>query len=385
MTIQQTVKTATMDTKELHETLQKVNRIKQRRDLPIYSNAYAEFANGKATLTTTDLERVIRIRIDSTNSESFSTLLPRKLIEKFLHGANGKVSITQDKPAQVTLSRNGIGDLKLTVPKAGDFPLSPMPDNLEWHSLDGKWFCSMLRIVSAYCDTEAVGKRLILKGIACNDGAIAAADGFRLALLRDSRLAFGLGDKQAIIPLDTISLILKLFRKEETLGIAFETIKETNLGVEREVSKRIYLKSSNVTLASEVIQGTYPDYEQLVPKSFNFKVSFSAPLMFQRLSMIDAEAIGSNIVRYTFGTSEHGEQICSLTSHSEDECDYHLSCPVKFNREGAKIAFAHRYILEAIKPFSLCNLEITSPASPGKITGDIEGLSVIIQPMFVQW
>jgi len=378
-------KSATMDTRELRESLQRVNCIPRHRELTVLTPAMIEFAHRKAIITTTDLERVIKTEINSTNSEDFSILLPRKTTEKFLTGNNGKVSITQDDNHQLsTLCRDGIGDLNLITPAITDFPpLPPMPDNLEWHSIDSKWFCSMLRIVSTACASEL--SRPVLSGVAFNDGKIAAADGFRLIVFRDNRLAFGLDEKQAIIPLETTILMNKLFRKEETIEISFKSKEETSLGTTRVTPTNVYFKSGNTLMSSTLIQGNYPAYEKLIPDQFNCKASFSAPLLAQRLKMIDDVAINSGIIRYIFETSELGEQVCSLSATIEDESKYHLSCPVKFEGSEVKIAFNYKYVMEALKPFSMCALEITAPSAPGKLTGDIEGLIVVIMPMFVQW
>lgn len=187
MTIKVATQKATMDTEKLRESLQKVNFIKPYRQLPVLSNALAEFSNGKAILTTTDMERAIKVEIDSTNTEQFSALLPRKTTEKFLIGGNGKVGITIDKrPNRVVLSRDGIGNLNLTTLPIADFPKIPQPENLTWQKLDAKWFCRMIGIVAIACASEL--SRPVLTGIACNDGKIAATDGFRLHSFKDNRL-----------------------------------------------------------------------------------------------------------------------------------------------------------------------------------------------------
>ncbi len=371
-----TTKTATMDTWEFSKALQRANILKHTTtSLPTLAYALIEFANNKAIITTTDMERAIRIIVKSSNSDTFSTLLPRTTTIKFLHGADGDISISQgSSETKLILSRKDIGDLNITTLKVADFPLVPqIPDNLEWHTLDGKWFCSMVKIIAIACAEEQ--SRPVLTGIACNDGAIAAADGFRLHVLKDSRLAFGLGGKQAIIPTETIQVLGKLFGKEETLEVGFE------LGM----TQRVHFRSGDVTLTSQLIQGHYPNYQQLIPNKFDCKVSFSTPLMSQRLNMIDDKINPSGIVRFSIETTKKQEQVCSIVSLIEDEDSYHFSCPVKYGGDVAKIAFNLRYMLDAIKPFSLCNMEITSPFSSGKFTGDIEGLIIVVMPMFVQW
>lgn len=383
MTVKVATKTATMDTKELREALQKVNYLKLTKQLPILSYIHTEFANGKATLTSTDLERAVRIEIDSTNTETFSVMLPKKTTEKFLHGANGKVKLEVGNiHGNVTLSREGLGDFKIYVPKVEDFPPIPQANNLIWQKLDGKWFCRMLGILATACATEV--SRPVLNGVCCSEGKMASADGFRLVYLNDKRLTFGLEDKKAIIPLETILLLKRIFAKSDTIQVAFD--KELN-GVKREFLTQVYFKSNDALIISQLTQGTYPNYEQLVPQTFTCKVSFSSPLLMQRLQMIDEKALTSGIVRYDFRRKEEtGEHELLLIAKNEEDYYYLLSMPVKIESEDAgKIAFQYKYVVDAIKPFSMCNLELTSPSSPGKFTGDIEGLSITVMPMLVQW
>lgn len=379
MTTDIKIKTATMDTTELREALRNANILKRKRSLPVLSYDLIEFHNGKAVIISTDLERAIRVEINSTNSDIFSILLPKTTTEKFLVGNNGQINIKQGrKPDIVTLSRDGIGEATIPTQLARDFPTNPnIPDNIEWHSIDTKWLFSMMRIIATACAAEE--SRPILTGVACNDGKIAATDGFRLYALRDDRLAFGLGEKQAIIPFETIALADRLFRKYDKVAIAFELSSLENTPI------RVHFKSGNISMSSQLIQGSYPQYEKLIPENFRCKATFSAPLLSQRLNMIDEASINSRTVRYAFKTLDKGEQVCSITATIEDDGKYNLTCPVKFEGEEARIAFNHKYLSNALKPFSMCNLEITSESSPGKLTGDIEGLIIMIMPMFVQW
>jgi len=376
MTIKIVTKSATLDATKLREALQKVNYLKIDEASPVLAFVKVEFAKGKVTLITNNLEQIVMVDIAGVSNEAFAILLPGKTTKKFLSGANGSVSITQKRETQVSMSRDGIGKINLTTLEESSFPSQPIPWlNLEWHTLDSKWFCLMLRIVGMACALE--DSRPVLSGISCKDGEMAAANGFRLIALKDSRLAFGLGGKQAIIPLKTAILIQKLFAETETLEVAFEDKEET--------VERVYIKSGNVLMLAQLIIGTFPNYDQLIPKTFKCRASFSAPLLAQRLSMIDGENLNSGIVRYRISALGTGEQVCSISAGNEEDFEYKLSCPVTFDGDEAKIAFAYKYILEAAKLFSIVNMEITSPSSLGKFTGDIEGLVIMVMPMFVQW
>lgn len=371
---------ATMSIENLRDALQKVSLIKGKK-LPVLSNALLEFADGKAKLAATDSERAVVVEIDSTNDGMSPILLPIKTTTRFAQGANGNVVIEVGKsPQKVSLSREGVGDFNLTVSPTKDFPPMPHADNLEWHTLDAKWFCQMLRIVAIACSKKE--NRPVLTGVSFKDGAIVAVDGSRLVVLRDKRLTFGLGDKQIIVPLDTVNIIPRLFAKETSLEISYE-VGQTNPDIQR-----VYFRAGNTTLVSQLIQGTYPDYTKLIPEEFICKVSFSVPLMSQRLGMIDTKTLNAGIVRLVFQKTEpHNEHECLITGGNiEGDGEYLLRLPVKIETEKVgKIAFNYSYVMDAIKPFSVCDLEITSVASPGKFTGDIEGLTIVVMPMFVQW
>jgi len=240
----------------------------------------------------------------------------------------------------------------------------------------------MLQIMVVSCAEEM--SRPVLTGVHCKDGAMASADGFRLTVLNDARLTFGLGEKDVIIPATTANLVRRLFGKEDKVEIAFGI---GHAGFDnKEAVNKVYFRSGSVWMASEIIQGNYPKYEQLIPKEYTTKVSFSAPVMAQRLGMIDEKSLYSGITRFNFYQKDNGEQECSLKAGNEDIGQYALTMPVKLESpEGGKIAFNLAYIQALLKFFSMVDLEITTNSSPGKFTGDIEGLSVTVMPMFVQW
>ena len=239
----------------------------------------------------------------------------------------------------------------------------------------------MLEILVLSCAWE--GSRPILTGINFKDGAMASADGFRLTVLNDDRLAFGLGERNVIIPGITANLVRRLFRDKDIIEIAFEY---PDKGLPNNDIRRVYFKSGDVQMVSEVIQGTYPAYEQLIPESYTCKVSFSAPVIAQRLNMINGANLYSGIARFIFHQKDGGEHECLITSGNEDCGKYSLTAPAKIDEgDNGKIAFNFNYILDALKFFSMVSLEISSVSSPGKFTGDIDGLTVVVMPMFVEW
>ncbi len=372
VTLEKTKLEATVNVKILREALELGGLVFKRQKHPvtgIFSAVY--FNDGKAILTSKDDEKYIQITLDAKTDKPFSTLLSRKIVGKFLCGGVGEVTISaHELPHDVRIKRVGIGAVNVSTPDVKEFPMLPTLNFADWQNIDSKWFCRMISILSPCCAQEE--SRPILTGICVSDGAMASADGFRLAVAKNDKLSFGLSGKQVIIPSVTMNTVRRLFAKEDKIEVSFDLI-----------NNYVSFKSDKITLVSQTINGNYPKWEQLVPQSYTCKVSFSALLMLQRLNLMTPSYTG--IVRFNFARTESGEHLCSIGARAEEEFDYDITMPVNIENEGGKIAFNWKYVAEAIKPFSICNLEISSPSSPGKITGDIEGLTIVVMPMYVQW
>lgn len=364
---------ATIDTGQLREAFKKVCMVQVKRQLPVLSYIKLEITDGTAKLTVNDLEKAIRYEIEAKSDEAFTALLPRKSTQVFLTGKNGKLSVERAGNT-LTLERGEFGKYKTNAGKVEDFPPIPQPSSdIAWSAIDARWFCPMLGILITACAKEE--SRPVLTGVVFKDGSMASADGFRLVVVDIDKLSFGLGDKEAIVSYQTLDIVRRLFAKEDTMEIGFDLPKS-----------QVYFKAGHAYLVSQLIQGTFPNWKVLIPDKHICRVSFSTPLMLQRLGMIDPPLSG--ITRLQFQRTEIGEPECVISAKGGDDGEdyYESRMPVTIETEAvARIAVNYKYLCDALKPFSVCNLELTSESSPLKLTGDIEGLTIVVMPMFIQW
>lgn len=366
---------------QLRDAVKQINLVPVRRTLPVLSHVRLTASSNQATLTSTDLEKAVEVSIACVMEEDMDILLPRKNILPFLTGiSNPKelITITATDKGEVTLQREGIGSIQLLPQSAKEFPPIPKPETEPiWYEIDAKWLCRMLGILLPACAWEE--SRPLLTGVCFKEGKMASADGFRLVSVESDNLRLGLETSEANIPNSTLDIARRLFAKRDKVSVAVELKRNT-----------VRFESNGVLLTSQMIQGTYPQWEQLIPQSYTSRISVSSPLMLQRLNMIDPHLIPSGIIKLQFAKQkETDESICSLVAGQKDEDYagyYSLNLPVTIEtQEGSSIAFNHKYLCEALKPFSICHLELNSPSSPGKFTGDIEGTTIVVMPLFVQW
>jgi len=394
MTVAKEVVVVSCKVSDLRDALARGMLVNQRTPLPVYSCSALVVVGGKATLATQDTEKLVKVSFDATGPD-MSCLIPRRMALKFLSGGDGQVTVGLSADGKkVTLSREGLGEVTLTATGLfSDFKIPEIPNDLKWAKLDAKHFLRMLRYALPCTATDE--SRPVLTAVLCEDGRMAAADGFRLAVITSDKLSFGLGTRlvsqsadkgggmaevknQSLLPREIVMAAIRAFAKEESIEFAVGKVSGN-------LNDMIFLRGGNTSIMGNVGIGNYPAIDQLVPQSFDSRVSFSVPLMLQRLGMMDLRD-GSGILRLHFHKTDKGEDVGDLSGRAEGEYEYAMQMPVKLeNGVESKIAFNWKYVMELIKPFSVCTLDLTSLSSPGKFTGDIKELSYTVMPMFVQW
>jgi DNA polymerase-3 subunit beta len=219
--------------------------------------------------------------------------------------------------------------------------------------------------------TLAEGKELTL----------AAADGFRLAV-------HTLPLKQDVAEKVEIIIPARALREVERL------IAEESEPVEMSVNaarSQVMFRLPDVEIVATLIQGTFPNYGQLIPQSHTSKATIDMKQFLQetRIAGIFARD-GAGIVRLQLEPAEgDGSGLLTVSARAEEIGNHEGKMDAKVEGEASKIAFNSKYlhdVLQALDDVSEVALETTSPSSPGVIRpiGDNSYVHVVM-PMFVQW
>ena len=149
-------------------------------------------------------------------------------------------------------------------------------------------------------------------------------------------------------------------------------------------------KLSNVEIVTQLVQGTFPNYSQLIPESFQTRTEVPVE-EFQRAAKTASVFArdGSGILRLHINSpgNENPEKL-SILSRSEEVGENESQIEAKVEGEDSKIAFNSKYltdVLSVIKEEKVV-IETTSPSSPGVIKPlGQENYIHVVMPMFVQW
>ena len=206
-----------------------------------------------------------------------------------------------------------------------------------------------------------------------NKSNIVTTDGRRLSMFNSNiENIFPIPNNEGIIvPFKTIREIHKLVTDEQIVSMAYDS-----------VDKRVFFKFKETVLNSKLIDGTFPDYKQVVPRNVLHEVKINK-LDFdnniREVAVMAAEP--SKQVKFTFSQNN-----ISIYSNTPDLGEAQNNLKIEYSGEDIEVAFNSRYILEVLKVIESEEIifGITSNTSPTiiKSTDESEFLSIIM-PMKV--
>ena len=357
--------------------------IPARSTLPITQHVLLEAADGTITLSATDAETIaITYRIEAEVTEPGSITMPSRLLADFV-GTLPHEPITMtlaERSRQVSLScaRNtaSVGGMD-----PDDFPPIPTVSGGDAIIIEAP----KLRagIVQTVFSAATDDSRPVLTGVHFAFGGgklrLAAADGFRLSVHTmeiEAKI-----ERQAIVPARALNELGRLLG-EASAGIVTVTFNQAGTQVQFDVG--------HAKLIANLIQGTFPNYEQLIPANSATRTEVSAAEFMRetRIASIFARD-GSGIVRIIATPGEGGAPgHLAITARAEEVGDNEGLIDAVVVGGESKIAFNGRYLTDVLGVIDADRvaIETSSPSSPGVIrpVGNDRFVHVVM-PMFVQW
>ena len=353
-----------------------------RTTLPITNNVLLSADESGLMLAATNLEMVISHRIGAKVEEEGAITVPARLLSEFVSSLPSGEKVEMKLVGKTLEIRCARFDARVSGIDAADFPPIPKVDNGIKTKIDAATLGQAINQVVFAAATEE--SRPVLTGVDAqfeeNLLTLAAADGFRLAVYRMSLVTTVKEKTEVIIPSRTLNELNRLITDdEETIDITVNPNKSQVM---------FHLKKTR--LVSQLIQGTFPKYSQLIPQSFSGRSTVTVVEFLRVCKMASIfSRDDSGIVRLTMtpgGELTPGKM--TVSSESEELGDDMGEIDAIVEGQEAKTAFNGRYltdVLSVLKEQKVI-LETTNPSSPGVIkpVGTDNYLHVIM-PMFVQW
>ncbi len=347
----------------LSHALQVVSRaVSPRTTLPILNNVLLETSPEGLKLTATNLEIGIVNHVDAEIAAEGSVTLPAKILTEFvaqLH--DDKLDMELDTATQtLTVKCGPYHDVKIKGIGANEFP--PLPAREDGLKLVIDQADLLPAIEQTVVAASSDDGRPVLTGVLTQlDGeklTLAATDGHRLAVKVIKATSEGeIGEDGANSVIIPARALIELSRVLKGDGIV-----EMWLGRSR---NHVFFTVPGVEVMSRLIEGTYPNYSQVIPEQSNTTITVSTKDLHERTRGVSIFARDSaNVVRIK---TEAGEIAISANTSEVGSSEASVSAEI----EGAdiQIAFNSRYLLDvlALVGSDKVAMGFNGPLSPGVV------------------
>jgi len=151
---------------------------------------------------------------------------------------------------------------------------------------------------------------------------------------------------------------------------------------------QVQFAMTDVELVAQLIQGTFPNYSQLIPAEYNTRCTVDVD-EFKREARIAAifARDGSGIIRLQMQPGNGMPGRLTISARAEEIGDNEGEIDANVEGDASKIAFNSRYLQDVLNALSgNVALEMTSPSMQGvfRPVGETDYVHVVM-PMFVQW
>lgn len=364
----------TIEQKTLASALSQAARIIERRNtIPVLSNIVVSAEGQIISLRATDLDIEVTLSVDAAVHEEGSTTVPGHLFADIVRKMHGEVAFKHN--AQSAAVSSGRSKFSLQTLSPEDFP--DLSIGAFTHSFTMKCadLRNMFRRAAFAISTEET--RYYLNGIfmhSIEDRGVlvlraVATDGHRLAQVQHHAPDGSAGMPGIIIPRKTVAEVEKILDCGDQVSIE---VSET----------KIRFRAGNVVLTSKLIDGTFPDYQRVIPQMNNKK------------AIADRSDLSKAVDRVSTVSTERGRAV--KVTLDQGTITLHVNNPgsgeameemaVDYDAELIEIGFNAKYINDIMGNIESEKVELylEDAGSPTRIhpVGD-EGTVYVLMPMRV--
>lgn len=346
--------------------------VPSRTTKDILKNVKLQVGRGQAMLVGTDSEISMRVEVAGVETESQGeTLLPTARVLSILRELSDdtvKLEITGD----AVWIRCGYSEFRLSAEDPADFPPVAGFEDEDFFVVPAAILRQMIRRTIFATDVESTRYALggVLMELSPERITLAATDSRRLALMHGVCSVIGtpqVATTAPVVPSKAMTLV------ERCLGDAEQDVQ---IAVH---SNDIVFRCGGTVIASQLVQGRFPDYRKVLPTTFNSTVELVASPFYSavRQSQIvtNEESRG---VDFTFSKG-----VLRLSSQAADVGQSKIELPISYDDADLTITFDPRYISDFLRVLdggTSVKFQLIDHESAAVLATD-DGYSYVIMPL----
>lgn len=343
--------------------------------LPILEDFLFEVENSKLTVVATDLETVMRIRLDVEAKENGRVCIPGKiLMESLKNIADQPLTFTIDKNFGVEITSDN-GKYKVMGENPDNFPKEPAADDTTSFAMTATALVTAINKTLFAVSNDDLRPAMTGVFFELNKDFVqfVATDAHRLVRYKRTDVSAP-GQDSFIVPKKPLSLLKSaLPDNEDEITINYN-------------SNHLFVKHGTTQMSCRLIDARFPDYKVVIPLDNPYKLVVDKSLFQSALRRVSVFSNKStNQVALTISGSEL--QLAAQDVDFSFEGNERMKC--QYDGEDIAIAFNARFLIEMLNSAetSEVKLELSTPTKAGILKPteqqDGEELLMLVMPLML--
>ena len=376
---------------EFNYAIQLVSKaVASRPTHPILANLLltADEGTNKISLTGFDLNLGIQTSFDANVKKSGAITVPSKLLSEIVNKLPSEtpVSLNVDESSDNILIKSDRGSFNIKGIPSDDYPSLPFVESGTSLNIDPSSFLKALKL-TIFASSSDDSKQL-LTGVNFTFNLkyleSAATDGHRLAVvLVDNKENFN--EKEDIVSNEeNLSVTIPTRSLREIEKLVSLRSSENSIKLFYDKGQVVFI-SSNQIITTRTLEGSYPNYSQLIPDNFTKLFTFNTKKIIESLERIAVLADQqSSVVKIKL----EEKNLALVSADAQDIGNASELVPASFDFDQFDIAFNVRYLLEGLKVISSENVifKCNLPTTPAVLVPDdnINSFTYLVMPVQVR-
>lgn len=332
--------------------------IPTRSTIPELQNIKLQTDDDKLLLIGTDLEIGIKSEIKAEIKEKGSLLIPTQRLGTIIRETN-------DENIRIETQNNIVhlitcdGDYKIVGADPADYPDFPDFDTKKAIDIEAKGLKEMIHKTIFAVSNEITRYALtgLLVEIKKKEIRIVGSDGKRLAFIKKNSEQAVTQEKKVIVPAKGMNLLERILKDNQKLKMIID---ETQIKVSITPIKDKYPET---IIFSRLVEGTFPDYENIIPTDCDKKLEIKNEELYaalRRVTVVTTEKFKATKLSFK-------DNKIILISKTQDVGEAKVELEAKYTGQPVEIVFNPDFFIDILRVLGEGNLTIemkdkTSPA-----------------------